>query len=194
MLRTRPRGAGVPETSPFSGEGLGLPPPPIASLPLPLLSPRQHHPPDLAVPCPHCVTTENWKKSLPPGHPPPGPLRALFQPLLAASALDLPDSFLWACTSRPGHPCGLSPGTSQPHGSNPSSPPPASAGHGVGRGRHSKGVLSWAWAHILPLTPAACGLGTVSVMGLSLLNGHSSQCRLETRAVEAGDQNRGFGF
>ena len=154
MLKTRPRGAGVPETSPFSGEGLGLPPPPITSLPLPLLSPRQHHPPDLAVPCPCCVTTENWKKALrPPGHPPPRPLRAPFQPLLAVSALDLPDSFLWACTSRPGHACGLSPGTSQPHGSTPSSPPPASAGHGVGRGRNSKRVLSWAGVHVLPPRP-----------------------------------------
>lgn len=194
--RTRPRGAGAPEMSAFSGEGLGLPPPCIASPPLPLLSPPQHHPPDLAAPCPHCVTRRTGKKhSGLAGILPQAP-RARLQPLLAASAPDLPDSFLWACT--PAWPSQQAvPGASQPHGSIPSSPPPASAGHGGLGGTEQGGSELGAGAGRSSCpTPAASGRGRVSVMGTAsrLLNGHSSQRRLETRAVGTGDQSRGFGF
>lgn len=120
VLRTRPHGAGDPQTFPFSVRRaaptpprLPTPVPPISSPPFPgtihcyhgSITHRTWLGPALA------VSSEKTGKK-PSGlvgvlHP--GPSWFPSSPSSVASAPDLSDFFLQACTSRPGHPSGHSP-------------------------------------------------------------------------------------
>lgn len=179
---------------PSPGKGWGCPRPP--SPPCPSHCYRHGNITHRTWLCPALAVSPRRTGKKPSGLPgilPPGPCG-----LRSSPSSWLP---LWTCLTpssgpaRPGlaMPAGCPRGLPAPR-QHPVQPTPC-----FGRSRGGEGSKQQAGAELgrgarpAP-TPAACGLGTVSVMGLSFIKWHSSQRRLETRTVEAGDQRRGFGF
>ena len=197
VLRTRPHGAGGPQTFPFS-VGRAAPAPPLLPTPVPPIS----SPPfPSTIPCYHCsVTHRTWLgpalavSSEKTGKKPsglvgvlhPGPSWFPSSPSSVASAPDLSDSFLRACTSRPGHPSGHSPvDMSAPP--SPTCPDQSWGEEGAGgAGSRALGV------NPAPPPLAVCGLGRapVVVSVSDLLNGPKEGSLVLKRffSVLSGDQ------